>query len=118
MRAYVLEDSKHMFDAGLSDHAPLVTSLAWRASADSKTIPISKVVAKSKAYREYHDALRAEIDVELMGPTERWETHKTIIRMAADAARMKLFDENLDDSEVKALALSSIICTIWQNNVA
>ena len=116
--AYVVEDPKRMFDTGLSDHAPLVTTLALRAPAERQAIPISKVVAKSVAFQQYHDELWADIDVTLMGPTERWETHKTVIRMAADAARRRLFGENLNNMEVRALALSSIARAVWQNNVS
>ena len=117
IRAYVMDDPKHMFDTGLSDHAPFVTSFAWRAPAGQHAIPISKVVAKSEAYRQYHDKLWEEIGSRLMGPAERWETHKTIIRMAADAARSRLFNENLNNWEVRSLALSSIARAVWPNNV-
>jgi hypothetical protein len=117
VRSHVVDDPKRLFDTGLSDHAPLVTSLAWRPPAKRREIPISKVVAKSKAFRQYHDELWSQIDLRTLGPAERWETHKTVIRMAGDAARKKLFDDDLDNKEVKALALSSIARAVWQNNV-
>ena len=73
---------------------------------------------KSQAFRQYHDELWSDVETKHMGPMERWAPHKTIIRMAADAARIKLFAENLDNKEVKAIALSSIARAIWQNNAS
>ena len=55
--SHVMDDPKRFFDTGLSDHAPLVTCLAWCPPAKRQNILISKFVAKSKAFKQYHDEL-------------------------------------------------------------
>ena len=104
-------------EKGFSDHSAVVVSLSRREALPQTMRPIAKEVVLTTAFKDVHDHLFDELRLADMEPFPRLDTHKHVIRAAAQFARNQLTAVGEEGSVGHSLTLTSIARAIASNDV-
>ena len=85
--AGLLAQPRELHEKGISDHAPVSSSVSIKHRQPKELQPIPRFIAESEHFKKRHDELAAQTDLRKLPPVQRWEQHKVILRQAGAYAR-------------------------------
>jgi hypothetical protein len=103
-------------DRQLSDHSPVIMSIAQRKPLQPEMRPIARSIFKHEMYKPIHDRLCDELELDTIPTFERWEVHKEVIREAARLAKEAMFLEAGGSTEAVNMRLTSIARAVTRND--
>lgn len=117
LHAKVIDEFSVLAARRLSDHAPLIASVAFKDRIPASSRPIPSFVSESKAFRADHDYLTSIINLDDMPIRRRRKTHKLILQVAGRTARNTYLKDLPTDERSEAMIVSSIARAVARNDI-
>ncbi len=109
--------ARDIFDAGISDHAPVRVAVSCKAVLPRDERPIATEVLRHPRFAAVHDELAAYAKLEGMKPFTRLEAHKAVIKEAAMRVRDEISVMDGQAAGGDEQAAKSIARALWQGDV-
>ena len=116
-RAFLFAQPRELHERGVSDHAPVCAAQSMRRRLPRDLQPIPRDVIESIHFKEKHDQLAKDANLDALPVVQRWERHKAILRKAGEHARNALLNARDQSNFQVNQTLTTIARVVWHNDV-
>jgi hypothetical protein len=117
LQSSVVQDALSLHDQKISDHAPVILSIAEKRRLSQDEKPIPRFVFDSPLYLESLTALVHAANLDALSVPLRLPKFKQLIREAARIARNETLSSNDSAAHPRSTIFSSIARCVWRNDL-